>query len=165
MTRWHGSAADSPPLIKYEAQDKRAVFKMFKALVFHCTFMVLSHVLSQCFRAVNIWPNCFCGAFVVFGRTCDNFVGASLLKSAHRPLSRSFRDGGRQLGLRNAFAHLSGAAFELLALASCPSEAPCRRVVNAAQICSFSWATSQNLEFSEGRNQALEKQPIVCQAS
>ena len=50
-----------------------AVFK--RVSVFHYTHIVLSQILSRCFRdhtpgfrAMNIWQNCFRGAFAVFGK-------------------------------------------------------------------------------------------------
>ena len=111
--------------------------------VFHYAHMVLSQILSRCFRdhtpgfrAMNIWQNCFRGAFAVFGKfirskqpvihvyTYDMIY--HYFKSLNHPLSRSFRDG--VCGLRQAFAQLSRAGF--LLSRALPSLSPSKALYN-----------------------------------
>ena len=56
--------------------DSKYTWAVFKRVcVFHYTHLVLSQILSRCFRdhtpgfrAMNIWQNCFRGAFAIFGK-------------------------------------------------------------------------------------------------
>ena len=59
--------------IGFDSKYTWAVFK--RVSVFHYTHLVLSQILSRCFRdhtpgfrAMNIWQNCFRGAFAIFGK-------------------------------------------------------------------------------------------------
>jgi len=100
--------------------------------------MVLSQILSRCFRdhtpgfrAMNIWQNCFRGAFAVFGKfirskqpvihvyTYDMIY--HYFKSLNHPLSRSFRQ---------AFAQLSRAGF--LLSRALPSLSPSKALYNSS---------------------------------
>ena len=83
------------------------IYTLYYLYLFVLT-VVLSQILSRCFRdhtpgfrAMNIWQNCFRGAFPVFGK----FIRSKqpviniydmmhrYLKSVNQPLSRSFRGG------------------------------------------------------------------------
>ena len=120
------------------------IYTLYYLYLFVLT-VVLSQILSRCFRdhtpgfrAMNIWQNCFRGAFPVFGKFIRSKqpvihiydIMHRYLKSVNQPLSRSFRGGLWPFGLCQAFAQLSRAGFYLSrALPSLsPSKALYRRV-------------------------------------